>query len=107
MQDTASAMKVVALAAADAPSQAAAIKLAAAVRAAALGGSGAALPESLTKAASGLDLSALSQDPALQSAAVPLLQAAAAAGGASWPSVALVGAGSLSPQAPCRLLCCP
>lgn len=85
-------MKVVALAAADAPSQAAAVKLAAAVRASALSNFGTALPDGLTKAASSLDLGALSRDPALQSAAVPLLQAAAAAGGASWPSVALVGA---------------
>lgn len=83
-------MKVIDLAVADAPTVAAAAQLAAAVRAAALASFGSSLPQSLSTAASHLDVASLVQDPAVQSAAVPVLQAAAAAAGNSWDATALV-----------------
>ena len=89
-QDTAAAMKVIQLAVADKASVAAATQLASAVRTAAITAFGSSLPESLSTAASHLDVASLVQDPSVQSAAVPVLQAAAAAAGNSWDGAALV-----------------
>ncbi|KAK9908214.1 hypothetical protein WJX75_004335 [Coccomyxa subellipsoidea] len=87
--DTAAAMKVIQLAVADKASVAAATQLASAVRTAAITAFGSSLPESLSTAASHLDVASLVQDPSVQSAAVPVLQAAAAAAGNSWDGAAL------------------
>ena len=83
-------MKVITLAAGDSASVAAASQLVAAIRGSALQGFGSELPTSLTSVASSLDLASLAQNPTLQTDAVPLLQAAAAAAGGSWDPVALV-----------------
>ncbi len=89
-QDAAAAVKVIDLAVADKASVAAATQLAGAVRAAAITAFGSSLPASLSTAASNLNFAALVQDTAVQSAVVPVLQAAAAAAGNSWNAVALV-----------------
>ena len=85
-------MNVIKFAAADKPTVAAAAEVGNAVRTAALASFGTSLPTSLSTAASQLDFALLAQDPTVQSAAVPVLQAAAAAAGNSWDANALVRA---------------
>ena len=91
-QDTAAAMNVIQLSAANKATVAAATEMGSAVRTAALASFGSSLPTSLSTAASHLDFASLVQDPTVQSAAVPVLQAAAAAAGNSWNADALVRA---------------
>ncbi|CAL8469693.1 g9234 [Coccomyxa elongata] len=88
-KDTAAAMNVIQLSAADKATVAAATEMGSAVRTAALASFGSSLPTSLSTAASHLDFASLVQDPTVQSAAVPVLQAAAAAAGNSWNADAL------------------
>jgi uncharacterized membrane protein (DUF2068 family) len=90
VQDAAAAQKVVDLAVADKASVQAATDLVLAVRASARDSFGSNLPTSLVATASSLDPSALAQNAAVQQAAVPLLQAAAAASGSWWNAAAMV-----------------